>query len=122
MTTISSPARNWTIGGLLVIGAGLLAQQVAGVEMPVVPPGLVLVVVAAVLMLVTTWRWTPILALVAGAAEAAAVLVGAGKLVDFGALDVLGATWLRFAGIVVTLVAGVFALRTNYRKQSTATA
>lgn len=120
MTTTSSVARGATIGGLLAIGAGLITQQLAGVSMPPVPPGLVLVVVAAVLMIVTSWRWTPIVAVVAATAEAVAVLAGAGKLVDFGALDVLGATWLRFAGVVVTLVAGAITIRAGYRRPSPA--
>lgn len=117
MTTGSVPARGWAIGGLLVTAAGLMAQQVAGVPMPVVPPGLVLVVVAAVLLIVTPWRWPPILAVFVGIADTTVVLTDAARLVDVGTLDVLGATWLRFAGAAVSLVAGATALWQAYRRR-----
>jgi hypothetical protein len=116
---MTTPARGWTITGLLATAAGLVAQQTAGVPMPVVPPGLVLIVAATVLLIVTPWRWPPILAVLVGIADTTVVLSDAGALSDTGTLDVLGASWLRLSGAAVSLIAGVITLWHEYRKNQT---
>jgi hypothetical protein len=50
--------------GLLVGAAGIVLQIVGGIDFPVVPPGLVILVVAAGLVAFARWRWVPFIAVV----------------------------------------------------------
>jgi hypothetical protein len=109
-------ARAWTIAGLFAGAAGIVAQKIAGVAMPTVPPGLVLLLVAAGLMLNPRWRWAAVVGVLAGVAEVAGFF-GSGtgaRLFDLGELGTAAASWLRLAGIAVAVVAGVVTL--TYRR------
>jgi hypothetical protein len=108
-----SPARRTTLLGLIVTAAGIVILKVAGVAMPVVPPGLVLLVVAAVLVATVRGRWAVIVALLVALSEAIgfAASGSAAGLVSTGALAVLTGTWVRLVGTVVAVVAGAQALR-----------
>jgi hypothetical protein len=110
-------ARTWTVAGLLVGTAGIVAQKVAGVAMPAVPPGLVLMVVSAVLIVVTRWRWPVVVGSLAAVAEVAAVLAGFGKLTDFAEAGVAAASWVRLAGVLVAVGAGAVATIVAYRRE-----
>jgi hypothetical protein len=111
-------ARTWTVAGLAVGAAGIVAQRVAGVAMPVVPPGLVLLVVSAVLLVVTRWRWPLVVGGLAAVAEVAAVLAGAGKLTEFAEPGVAAASWVRLAGVVVAVAGAAVATAVAYRKET----
>ncbi len=108
-----SAARTATIVGLIVGAVGILILRLAGVAMPVVPPGLVMLVVAAVFVAVAPWRWAPVVAIVAGLAEVAGFFASgsADGLFEIGSLGVLAGTWVRLAGILTAVVAGVLATR-----------
>ncbi|MFI0412344.1 hypothetical protein [Actinomadura sp. 3N508] len=101
-----------TVAGLVTGAAGLLIQKVAGVEMPVVPPGMIILLVVAALMAATRWRWTPILAVLAALAEVAGFV---GSLADAGAFGEYAGALVRGAGVTVALVAGIAATVGNYR-------
>jgi hypothetical protein len=97
--------------GLIVAAAGICLQRIAGVDMPVVPPGLVLLVIAAAVIAFTRWRWAPAIGVLVAISEAVALAVGAANLVEIESVGILLSTWVRAIGVVVALVAGVAALR-----------
>jgi hypothetical protein len=110
----------------LVTAAGLVAGAVgigilypAGVAMPVVPPGLVMLLVAAAVVAFAPWRWAPVVGVLAGLFEVAGFF-GSGSaaaLTDLGSLDVFAGTWIRGLGIVTAVVAGVVATRVATRSR-----
>ncbi|TDD40185.1 hypothetical protein E1287_01310 [Actinomadura sp. KC06] len=106
-----------TVTGLVTGAAGLLIQKVAGVEMPVVPPGMIILLVVAALMAATRWRWTPVLAVLAALAEVAGFV---GSLADADAFGEFAGASVRGAGITVALVAGIAAAIGNYRSRKSA--
>ncbi|MEO3798540.1 hypothetical protein [Nonomuraea sp. B1E8] len=96
--------------------AGMVIQGVSGVSMPIVPPGLVLLVGAALLIAFTRWRWTPALGALVGLAETAAIGIGQlDTLADPSALGIFLGTWLRALGVVLAITAGVPATVIAYR-------
>ncbi|WP_203719371.1 hypothetical protein [Asanoa siamensis] len=102
--------------GLVVAAVGIVLQRAAGVSMPLVPPGLVLLVVAAALTVFVRWRWAPAFGVLVAVMEAIALGVGgADDLVNSEATGVMLATWVRAIGVVVALVAGVASLRSPAR-------
>jgi hypothetical protein len=118
----TSSARVWTIAGLLVGAVGLIVQKVGGMEMPVVPPGLIFLVVAAGLMLNTKWRWAPIVAVLAGVAELAGFF-GSGAASWLTRSDEfvgMAGTWIRLIGIATAAVAGALAIKAAYSKSAKA--
>jgi len=108
-----SPARRATAGGLIVAAAGIAILYVSGVAMPIVPPGLVLLVVGAIIVATVRRRW----ALVVGLLVALAEIIGffasgsAAALTDLTSVSVLAGTWIRLLGLVVAIVAGLLAAR-----------
>lgn len=114
-------ARMWTVAGLVVGAAGIVAQRLAGVAMPAVPPGLVLMVVSAILIVATRWRWPIVVGGLAAVAEVAAVLSGVGKLTDFAEAGVAAASWVRLAGVLVAVGAGTVATIVAYRREQVTT-
>lgn len=108
-----SPARRTTLLGLILTAAGIVILKVAGVAMPVVPPGLVLLAVAAVLVATVQRRWATVVALLVALSEAAGFLASgsAAGLFDTASLGVLTGTWVRLIGTVVAVVAGAWAAR-----------
>lgn len=114
-------ARTWTVVGLLVGAAGIVAQKVAGVAMPVVPPGLVLMVVAAGLVAATRWRWPVVVGALAAVAEVAAVMSGLGKLADFSEAGVATASWVRLVGVLLAVGAGTVATIVAHRREPVTT-
>lgn len=116
----SSTARVVTIVGLLLGAIGIGLQKMAGIAMPVVPPGLVILLVAAVLMLRPQWKWAAIVGLLAGLAEVAG-FVGSGGARRLGSTDPFGAfasSWVRLIGIVLAVVFGALAIKAAYSKKS----
>jgi hypothetical protein len=114
-----SPAGKVTVVALLVAAAGFAIQIVSGVDVPTVPPGLVIMLVAATLVTFRPWRWTPVVGVVVGLF----LLVGffasgaVGSLLDPGRLGVLVGAWVQFLALIVTVVAGIVAAAQNYRSR-----
>jgi hypothetical protein len=112
MSSVGEAKRGIAAVGLIAAAAGIVLQRTAGVEMPLVPPGLVLLVVAAALTLFIQWRWVPAFGVVVALMEAVALAMGGvTDLFDAGTVGVLLATWVRAIGVVIALVAGVASLR-----------
>jgi hypothetical protein len=102
----SSKARGWAGAGLLLAAAGILVQIAGGADYPAVPPGLVILVVAAALVLLVPGRWA------LGLAALAAVFISVGGVVAPNLrrqLGDLGQT-LTFIGSVTQVIGLVTAL------------
>src|SRR5262245_22891624 len=68
-----SMAGKLTVAGLVIAAAGILIQYFSGVEgFPTIPPGPVILLVAAAVVAFGPWRW----AIIVGVATALFVLVG----------------------------------------------
>jgi hypothetical protein len=101
-----------TVTGLVTGAAGLLVQKVAGVEMPPVPPGLIFLTAAAVLIMVARWRWTTAFAALAALLEIPGFV---GSALDAASFGEYAGAWIRGIGVTVALVAGITATVTAYR-------
>lgn len=107
-TTPDVTARRVAVAALFVVGLSLVLLKLLGQSMPAVPPGLVLVLAAAVAMLATSRRWAAVLGVLAGAAEALGVLLGSGLFtLGDGSSDlaIMIVTWLRLVASLVAVVA-----------------
>lgn len=111
------------IGGLLLAALGLVIQIVSGVPgFPPVPPGPIILVVAAALVAFAPWRWAPVVGL------AATLFLTVGLIVSWptsGAVERLGnpaavgpfiGTVLLLVGLLVALVAGATATARRPRR------
>ena len=111
------PASKLTVAALLVAAAGFVIQIISGVDVPTVPPGLVIMLVAASLVAYLPWRWIPVV----GAAVGLFLLVGffasgaVGNLLDPSRLGVSIGAWVQFLAVIVAVVAGIVATVQNYR-------
>ncbi|OLF05854.1 hypothetical protein BLA60_34295 [Actinophytocola xinjiangensis] len=106
-------ARNLTAAGLVGIIVGIVFLRIAGVDMPPVPPGALICLVAAVAMYVAPWKWVPIVAVLGALAEAIPSIVGVGSA-EQGGMEVLG-DWVRLIGALVALVFAVVATIASFR-------
>jgi hypothetical protein len=114
-----SAAGKLTVAGLVAAAAGIVIQIASGAEYPTVPPGLIILLVAAGLVaLGARWRWTPLV----GVVVALFLLVGGAlapqardQLGDPGAVGVFVGTVIQLLALVVALIAGVAAARQSYR-------
>ena len=113
------PASKLTVAALLVAAAGFVIQIVSGVDVPTVPPGLVIMLVAAALVAFGPWRWTPVVGVIVGLF----LLVGffacgsVGSLLAPDQSGVFVGAWVQFLAVIVTVVAGIVAAVQNYRSR-----
>jgi hypothetical protein len=109
-----------TVTALLIAATGFVIQIVSGVDVPAVPPGLVIMLVAAGLVAFLPWRWMPVV----GAAVGLFLLVGffasgaVGSLLEPSQLGVFVGAWVQFLAVIVAVVAGIAATIQNYRTRS----
>ncbi len=114
-----SPAGKVTVAALLVAAAGFVIQIVSGVDVPTVPPGLVIMLVAAALVAFGPWRWTPVVGVIVGLF----LLVGffasgsVGSLLAPDQSGVFVGAWVQFLAVIVAVVAGIVAAVQNYRSR-----
>jgi hypothetical protein len=113
-------ASQLTVAALLVAAAGFVIQIVSGVDVPTVPPGLVILLVAAALIAFAPWRWMPVVGVVVGLF----LLVGffaSGAVVSLlepSQLGVFLGAWVQFLAVIVAVVTGIVAVSQNYRTWS----
>jgi hypothetical protein len=100
--------RRGTLIGLVAAAVGIVVLRIAGVDMPVVPPGLVMLAVAAVAVAVSGRRWVAVVAVVVGIAELVGFFASgsATNLFSPGSFLVGAGTWIRLAGTVAAITAG----------------
>jgi hypothetical protein len=113
--------RGIAMAGLVVATIGIYVARAGGAPAPIVPPAVVLMVAAAVLLAVFRDRtWPAVVAVVVALAEAAGV-IATGSLGNLSfAEPLLGAgTALRVVGVLTVLVAGtVLVVRPSVRSGS----
>jgi hypothetical protein len=102
------------VAGMLVAVVGIVIQIVTGVDYPTVPPGPIVLLVAAGIVAVGRWRWSPIV----GVVVPAFLLVGgtiAGfandELWDPGEPGQFFGLVVQAVGVIAALIGGVRALR-----------
>jgi hypothetical protein len=107
------------VAGLVVAAAGIVIQIASGAEYPTIPPGLIILLVAAgVAALGIRWRWTSLfgvivpLFLLAGGALAPQAR---GQLGDPTRVGVFVGTVIQLLALAIALIAGVVAARQSDR-------
>jgi hypothetical protein len=109
-----------TVAALLVAALGFATQIVSGIEVPTIPPGLVILLAAAGLVAFLPWRWIPVI----GAAVGLFLLAGffgsgaVGNLLDPSRLGMFAGAWVQFLAVIVAVVAGIVATVQNYRSRT----
>ncbi len=97
--------RTITVTGLAAGAIGIAIAKAGGMDMPPVPPGAVLLVVAAALLLVfRTARWPAYVAVLVALAEVVPSALTLGDL--DGAAQTAGSV-IRFAGAITALAGGL---------------
>ncbi len=97
--------RTITVAGLLSGAIGIAIAKAGGMDMPPVPPGAVLLVVAAVLLAVfNTSRWPAYVAVLVALAEAVPSAITLGDL--DGVAQAAGSV-IRLAGALTALAGGL---------------
>lgn len=114
-----SGASRTVVLSLVVAAVGVLTMALSGVDFTTtVPPGLIILLLPAGLVAFGRWRWTPIIATLAGLF----IVVGyfpsgsAGALLDLTRFGPFLGLWLQLAASLVAVVAGVVACIQNYQR------
>ena len=96
-----SPASKLTVAALLVAALGFAIQIFSGIEVPTVPPGLVILVVAATVVALLPWRWVPVVGAFAGLFLFVGFFASGalGNLLDPSRFGVLVGAWIQFFGV-----------------------
>ncbi len=112
-----SLAGKLTVAALLVAVAGIVIQIVSGIDYPMVPPGIVILLVAAGVVAFGPWRWAP----VAGVVVGLFLLVGffasgaAARPLDPSQLGGFVGTWVQYLAVIVAVIVGTTATIQNFR-------
>jgi hypothetical protein len=114
--TATSRLRLINVAGLLGAAVGIVIQIASGVDYPRVPPGLILLLGTAALVIGTGWRWVtylavvvPLFLLVGGSIAP----TGRNNLTDPGSFGPFIGTVIQMTAVVVAFAAGALALRTR---------
>jgi hypothetical protein len=114
-----SSASKLTVVALLVAALGFAIQIFSGIDVPTVPPGLVILVVAATVVALSPWRWVPVVGAFAGLFLFVGFFASGalGNLLDPSRLGVLVGAWIQFLALIVAVAGGLVATIQNYRKR-----
>lgn len=117
-----SSASKLTVAALLVAALGFAIQIVSGIEVPMIPPGLVIMLVAVGAVGLLPWRWAPVVGVAVGLFLFVGFLASGavGNLLDLSRFGVLVGAWIQFLSVIVAVVAGAVATIQNYRTSSRA--
>lgn len=118
--TSPSGASKLTVLGLVVAAVGIVIQVFSGVsEYPTIPPGLIILLVAAgVVALETRWSWTPLIGVVVALFLLFGAVVTSGtanRLSDPAMVGAFVGTVVQLLGLVVAAVTGLVSAIRNYR-------
>jgi hypothetical protein len=111
-------ARRSAVAGLIAAAAGIIVQILGGADYPPIPPGAILLVVAAVLFAVRT-RWTPVVGMLIP------LFLSVGAVATPNMRDYLGepsravvftGTLIQLLGMVVGLVCGAAVIVQSIRE------
>lgn len=114
-----SSAGKLTVAAFLVAALGFAIQIFSGIDVPTVPPGLVILVVAATVVAVLPWRWVPVVGAFAGLFLFVGFFASGalGNLLDPSRFGVLVGAWIQFLALIVAVAGGLVATIQNYRKR-----
>ena len=114
-----SPASKLTVAALLVAALGFAIQIFSGIDVPTVPPGLVILVVAATVVALLPWRWVPVVGAFAGLFLFVGFFASGalGNLLDPSRFGVLVGAWIQFLALIIAVAGGIVATIQNYRKR-----
>ena len=114
-----SSAGKLTVAALLVAALGFTIQIFPGIDVPTVPPGLVILVVAATVVALLPWRWVPVVGAFAGLFLFVGFFASGalGNLLDPSRFGVLVGAWIQFLALIVAVAGGLVATMQNYRKR-----
>ena len=114
-----SPASKLTVAALLVAALGFAIQIFSGIDVPTIPPGLVILVVAATVVALLPWRWVPVVGAFAGLFLFVGFFASGalGNLLDPSRFGVLVGAWIQFLALIVAVAGGLVATIQNYRKR-----
>jgi uncharacterized membrane protein len=109
-----------TVAALLVAAFGFAIQIFSGVEVPTVPLGLVILLVAAGLVALSPWRWAPAIGIVVGLFMFVGFFASGAvsNLSDPSRFGVLVGAWIQFLAVIAVIVAGGVATTRNYGTRS----
>jgi hypothetical protein len=113
----STPAAMLTVAGLVVAAAGIMIQYMSGVNYPTIPPGPIILLVAAAVVAFGRWRWSPVVGLVAALflsiGGAIATIAGNGfsqTLGDPGQVGAFTGALIQIIGLAIALPAATIAI------------
>jgi hypothetical protein len=114
-----SSASKLTVAALLVAALGFAIQIFSGIDVPTVPPGLVILVVAATVVALLPWRWVPVVGAFAGLFLFVGFFASGAlsNLLDPSRFGVLVGAWIQFLALIVVVAGGLVATIQNYRKR-----
>jgi hypothetical protein len=114
-----SSASKLTVAALLVAALGFAIQIISGIDVPTVPPGLVILVAAATVVALLPWRWVPVVGAFAGLFLFVGFFASGalGNLLDPSRFGVLVGAWIQFLALIVAVAGGLVATIQNYRKR-----
>jgi hypothetical protein len=105
-----------TVVALLIAAVGFVTQMVAGVtDTPTIPPGLVVILVAAGLVAFVPGRWVPLAGVVAGVFNlvASVVVDAVDRLKDPSPATGFIGAWLTHIGLIAACIVGTMAAVRN---------
>ena len=101
---------------LLIAAVGFVIQMVAGVtDTPTIPPGLVVILVAAGLVAFVSGRWMPLAGVIAGLFNlvASVVVDAVDRLMDPSPATGFIGAWLMHIGLIAACIVGTMATVRN---------
>jgi hypothetical protein len=117
-----SPAAKLNATGLVVAAAGLMIQYFSGVDFPTIPPGPIILTVAAAVVVFGPWRRSPVVGLVAAlfvsVGGVIATIAGNGFSETLGDPSDVGAftgALIQIAGLLIAVPGGFVAARRRSR-------
>jgi hypothetical protein len=120
-----TPAATLSAASLVVAADGIMIQYLSGVDYPTIPPGPIILLAAAGVVIFGRWRWSPVVGLVATLfvliGGAIATIAGNGyseTLGDPGELGGFAGAVVQLVGLAIALAAGVIATQGSSRRAS----
>ena len=116
-----SVAATITVISLVAAAAGVVIMMISGVDFrTTIPPGLFILLIPAALVAFGRWRWTPIVATLAGLFIVVSYVPSGStvRLLDLSQFGVFVGLWLQFLASFIALIAGMVATIRNYRARA----
>ncbi len=112
-----NPMVRLTAGALGAAAVGIVAQIASGAPYPLVPPGLIILLVPAVLVWSVPWRWMPLLGVLAAGSQVFGLFAAgqSARLFTFAPVGDSIGLWLQLLGLCTAVIAGIAAVAGSRR-------